>query len=94
MFDLVVVDEAAVMRNPSTSRYKVFKRWLLQNPDTKLWLMTGTPTPNDPTDAWTLSQLVESPNAPRTYTGFREQVMVKVGQWKYVPRADSAEIVR
>ena len=94
MFDLVIVDEAAVLRNPSTSRYKHFKKWMNKNPDTRLWLMTGTPTPNDPTDAWTLSQLVDSPYAPRTYTAFREQVMMKVGQWKFVPRPESVDIVK
>jgi len=93
-FDLVIVDEAAVLRNPSTSRYKHFKKWMAKNPDTRLWLMTGTPTPNDPTDAWTLSQLVESPYATRTYTAFREQVMMKVGQWKFVPRPESVDIVK
>jgi SNF2 family DNA or RNA helicase len=93
-FDLVIVDEAAVLRNPSTSRYKHFKKWMDKNPDTRLWLMTGTPTPNDPTDAWTLSQLVESPYAPRTFTAFREQVMMKIGQWKFVPRPESVEIVK
>lgn len=93
-FDLVIVDEAAVLRNPSTSRYKHFKKWLSKNPDTRLWLMTGTPTPNDPTDAWTLAQLVENPYAARTYTAFREQVMMKVGQWRFVPRPDSVDTVK
>jgi SNF2 family DNA or RNA helicase len=92
--DLVIVDEAAVLRNPSTSRYKYFKKWMNKNPDTRLWLMTGTPTPNDPTDAWTLSQLVDSPYSTRTYTAFRDQVMMKVGQWRFVPRPESMEIVR
>lgn len=93
-FDLVIVDEAAVLRNPSTTRYKVFKKWMDKNPQTRLWLMTGTPTPNDPTDAWTLSQLVDSPFAPRTFTSYREQVMMKIGQWKWVPRTESVDIVK
>jgi len=50
MFDLIIVDEAAVLRNPSTRRFKIFRKWLDQNPDARLWLMTGTPTPNDPTE--------------------------------------------
>lgn len=93
-FDLVIVDEAAVLRNPSTSRYKYFKKWMGLNPHVRLWLMTGTPTPNDPTDAWSLSQLVESPYSTRTYTAFREQVMMKVGQWKFLPRPESVDIVK
>jgi len=45
MFDLVIVDEAAVLRNPSTRRFKIFRKWVDRNPATRLWLMTGTPTP-------------------------------------------------
>lgn len=93
-FDLVIVDEAAVLRNPSTQRFKVMRKWMDANPTTRLWLMTGTPTPNDPTDAWALAKLVDSPFCTKTYTSFREQVMMKIGQWKYVPRPESVEIVK
>ena len=61
MFDLVIIDEAAVYRNPSTRRFKQFYRWLAVQPEMRLWLMTGTPTPNEPTDAWALAKLVNSP---------------------------------
>jgi SNF2 family DNA or RNA helicase len=94
MFDLVIVDEAAVLRNPSTTRFKFFRKWMDRNDGVRLWLMTGTPTPNEPTDAWTLAKLVESPTVARTYTSFREQVMLKTGQWKWVPRPESVEIVK
>lgn len=94
MFDLVIVDEAAVLRNPSTQRFKIFRRWADVNPQTRVWLMTGTPTPNDPTDAWALAKLVSSPYCTKTYTAFREQVMMKIGQWKFVPRPESVEIVK
>jgi SNF2 family DNA or RNA helicase len=94
MFDLVIVDEAAVLRNPSTRRFKIFRKWMEQNPNTRLWLMTGTPTPNAPTDAWALAKLVGSPYLTKTFTAFREQVMMKVGQWKYVPRPEAVEIVK
>jgi len=79
MFDLVIVDEAAVLRNPSTQRFKIFRKWVDTNPSIRLWLMTGTPTPNDPTDAWALAKLVNSPYCTKTYTAFREQVMMKIG---------------
>jgi len=94
MFDLVIVDEAAVLRNPSTRRFKIFRKWIDMNPSTRLWLMTGTPTPNDPTDAWALAKLVNSPYCTKTFTAFREQVMMKIGQWKFVPRPESVEIVK
>jgi len=93
-FDLVIVDEAAVLRNPSTQRFKIFRKWVANNLSARLWLMTGTPTPNDPTDAWALAKLVGSPFCTKTYTAFREQVMMKIGQWKFVPRPESVEIVK
>jgi len=93
MFDLVLVDEAAVLRNPSTDRFKYLRKYMANNPDARLWLMTGTPTPNEPTDAWTLAKLIESPALTETYTGFREKVMMKIGPYRYVPRPSSPELV-
>jgi SNF2 family DNA or RNA helicase len=94
MFDLIIVDEAAVLRNPSTNRFKIFRKWMEGNRNTRLWLMTGTPTPNDPTDAWALAKLVNSPFCSNTYTAFRDQVMMKIGQWKWLPRPESVDIVK
>lgn len=94
MFDLIIVDEAAVLRNHSTQRYKVMRRWMDKNPETRLWLMTGTPTPNDPTDAWTLAKLVRSPFVPEYFTAFRDQVMMKIGMYKWMARPNSMELVK
>ena len=94
MFDLIIVDEAAVLRNPSTNRFKLFRRFMEKNKRTRLWLMTGTPTPNDPTDAWSLAKLVDSPYNTKTYTAFKESVMIKVSQWKWVPRVESVDTVK
>jgi SNF2 family DNA or RNA helicase len=93
MFDLVIVDEAAVLRTPGTTRFKVFRKWMDKNPDTHLWLMTGTPTPNEPTDAWALAKLVDSPFCTQTYTAFRDQVMFKQGQYRWAPRPGSIDTV-
>lgn len=93
-FDLLIVDEAAVLRNPSTRRFKTVRKFMANNPKCRLWMMTGTPTPNEPTDAWALAKLVDSPVVSTTFTNFRDLVMQKVGQWKWVPRPDSVEIVK
>ena len=93
-FDLIIVDEAAVLRNPSTNRFKTLRKFINKHSDIRLWLMTGTPTPNDPTDAWALAKLVDSPYCQQTYTAFRETVMMKVGQWRWLPRPESIEIVK
>lgn len=93
-FDLVVVDEAAVYRNPTTSRFRILRKFMERNKDTKLWMLTGTPTPNEPTDAWSLSRLVENPKlGAMTYTAFKDKVMNKIGQWKWIPKPESYELV-
>ena len=94
MFDLIIVDEAAVLRNPSTNRFRLFRKWMSFHPDVRLWLMTGTPTPNEPTDAWALAKLIGSPNVPEKFFAFRNQVMQKFGQYSWVPRTGSLEIVK
>ena len=90
--DLVIYDEAAVMRNPSTNRFKQFHNFMVDRPNCRLWLLTGTPTPNEPTDAWALAKLVGQP-IPR-YSLFREMVMMKIGQWAWRPRPDSEKLVQ
>jgi len=93
MFDLIIVDEATVLRNPSTARFKMFRKFIARNENARVWLMTGTPTPNEPTDAWALGHLIKNEDLPRTYTAFKEQVMMKVGQWKFIARPESVDIV-
>ena len=92
-FDLIIVDEAAVLRNPSTQRFKTMRRIMAKSPDAKLWLMTGTPTPNEPTDAWTLAKLLDSPELKKSYVSFRDSVMIKVADWKYIPKPSAPETV-
>jgi hypothetical protein len=58
--DLVIVDEASTYCNASTRQYSALAK-LLQ-PEQRLWLLTGTPCSNAPTDAWALARLV-SPRA-------------------------------
>ncbi len=92
-FDLIIYDEADALKNPSRDRYKAMRKYMDAHPDCRLWLMTGTPTPNEPTDAWALAKLIGSPTLEHTYTGFRDRVMMKLGKWKMVARPNSPEIV-
>jgi SNF2 family DNA or RNA helicase len=56
--------------------------------------MTGTPTPNEPTDAWALAKLIGSPYCTKTYTAFKDQVMMKLGPYRYTAKPDSPETVK
>lgn len=88
--NMVIVDEAAAYRNAQAQRYKIFKNMLRD--DVRLMLMTGTPCPNTPTDAWALTRLVSPDNVPKYFGAFQESTMVKVTQFKWRPRPDGFKI--
>ena len=56
--------------------------------------MSGTPTPNAPTDAWAQCRLVAPQNVPPYFNRFKEQVMKQLTQFKWIPRQGSTELVR
>ena len=45
MFDLVIVDEVAVLRNPSTNRFKALRKFMDKHPRT--CLLYTSPSPRD-----------------------------------------------
>lgn len=87
----VVVDEIATFRNSSTDRWKAVNR-LLKNAKVK-WGLTGTPIPNEPTDAWAQIKLISPGRVPQYFTAFRETVMRQMGQYKWLPRENSLDLV-
>ena len=91
-FDLVILDESAVFRNSRTARYRSLAG-LLKPSGRRAWLMTGTPTPNAPTDAWAQAKLVNPLAVPRFFSDFQGMVMDKVGMYAWRPKRDATRIV-
>lgn len=87
--DLVIVDEATAFKDASTRRWKVLKRILATKP--YCWLLTGTPTPNAPTDAWALKRLID--DRVESYRTFRDRTQVQVSNFKWLTRKEAPEIV-
>lgn len=87
---IAVVDEASAYRDATTKRHRV-ARALLQ-PRDYLWLLTGTPTPNGPEDAYGLAKLVSGAGG-QSYRAYRDSVMMQVSPFKWVPRVGASEIV-
>lgn len=85
--DLVIIDEASMFRNHATKKYKSLQRMLRD--DMRLWLLTGTPCPNAPTDAWALAKLVSPSRVPNFFGAFKRQTMAQVTQFKWMPRPDA-----
>lgn len=90
-FDLIIVDEANAVKSVTTDRWKCLAK--LIKPTTRLWLMTGTPASQSPLDAYGLAKLVTPDSVPRFFGAFRDKVMLKLTQYKWVPRQDAQQTV-
>lgn len=90
-FDLIIVDEATHYKNAQTNRWKVLNS--LIKPTTWLWMMTGTPAAQSPLDAYGLAKLISPQSVPRFFGTFRDQVMVKLTQFRWIPKENATETV-
>lgn len=94
--DIVVVDELAqVARNKQTARWKSLNQVINKQLDGTRWAwgLTGTPTPNNPTDAWAQCMLIRPGSVPNYFIRFRDQVMKQVSAHTWVARENAAQIV-
>ncbi|HTE41978.1 MAG TPA: DEAD/DEAH box helicase [Steroidobacteraceae bacterium] len=82
---LVLVDEASAYRDFSTSRHKRARKLFDRQ---YLWMMTGTPTPNGPVDAYGIALLVNRAKG-LTFTSYKHRVMTQVSRFVWVPRVGS-----
>jgi SNF2 family DNA or RNA helicase len=90
-FDLIICDEATNLKNTSTRRWKLVNK--IVKPDTRLWLMTGTPAAQSPVDAYGLAKLVCPDKIPRTKGAWQDLTMQKITQFKWIPKPKAKEIV-
>jgi SNF2 family DNA or RNA helicase len=89
--DLVILDEASFFRNHRNVSYRFFA-WAVENKK-RIWLLTGTPCPNAPTDAWALARLVCPERVPRFFGAFQRKTMQQVSQYKWRPVPGAEQIV-
>lgn len=90
-FDLIVIDEANAYKNVQTKRWKVLNT--LVKPDTWLWMMTGTPAAQSPLDAYGLAKLVNPQGVPKFFTTFRDQVMTKLNNFRWLAKPTATQTV-
>lgn len=86
----IIIDEGDEFRNSRTEKYKSLKRLIRE--DQRVWWMTGTPLPNGPTDAWAQAKIINPRAVPEYYGHFQIQTMMKVTQYKWVPRPEGTEL--
>jgi len=90
-FDLVIVDEANAYKTPTTKRWKALASIL--KPETRLWMMTGTPASQSPADAFGLAKLVNPSGVPMFFTAWRDKVMHKVTMFKWAAKPNAPQLV-
>jgi SNF2 family DNA or RNA helicase len=90
-FDLIVIDECNALKNPSTKRWKTINS--LVKPKTWLWMLTGTPAAQSPVDAYGLAKLVNPSGVPKFSGAFKDMVMQKITQFKWIPRPRAEQVV-
>ncbi len=88
---IVIVDEADNYCDAQTARNRIAR--LVFGRRQYLWLQTGTPTGNAPTDAYGMAKLVNNAFG-KSFTSFRNDTMIQITQYKWVPRQDGYEKAR
>lgn len=90
-FDLIIIDEANAYKTVTTQRWKTLNSIITK--DTWLWLMTGTPAAQNPTDAYGLAKLCVPQNVPKFFGSFRDQTMLNISKFKWMPKPTANQVV-
>jgi SNF2 family DNA or RNA helicase len=93
--DLIILDEQATFRSAKAKTLWTPLNAVLNKHGIvrSVWGLTGTPTPNAPTDAFGQCKLITPENYRGHFTSFKNETMMQLGQFKWVPRKGSAESV-
>ena len=89
--NLIIVDEIAFYRNSQNKSWKALRTLL--TPDKWVWGLTGSPTPQAPTDAYGIAKMVKPENVPYSFTRFKQDIMIQVSPFKWVPRKNAENAV-
>jgi SNF2 family DNA or RNA helicase len=90
-FDLIIVDEANAYKTTTTRRWKTLAKLL--RPETRLWMMTGTPAAQSPVDAFGLARLITPDRVPKYSGAWRDRVMNQISRFKWIPKSNATEQV-
>lgn len=87
---LVIVDEVRAFSDYRTARSRMARTLLRRD---YLWGLTGTPTPNAPTDAYGIALLINGARG-ESFASFRARTMMQVSTYKWVARQGANMAVR
>lgn len=87
----VVIDELGFLRTPGTDRWKNVHK--LVTGRKYVWGLTGSPTPNEPSDAWAQCRLLTPHAVPHHFKAFKRQTMRQISQFKWLAKDDANDTV-
>lgn len=89
--DAIIVDELASYRNAKNNRWKnlapIVKRAEFA------WGLTGSPTPNAPTDAYGQAKLLTPESVGFSFKAFKDRTMRQVSTFRWIERPDAINTV-
>lgn len=88
---IAVVDESSAYKDATTKRHRIAR--LVFGKKEYLWALTGTPTPNAPTDAYGLAKLLNNAHG-KSFSTFQSETMMKVSQFIWKPQRDGYDKAR
>ena len=90
-FDVVILDEIGAFRNKQTEKWNKANKLIANVP--YVWGMTGSPTPNAPTDAFGLAKLLTPRRAPKYFKEFQRKTMTQITQFKWWAKPNANDYV-
>lgn len=87
----VIIDEASGFKDHTTFRWWCFHKAFADRP--WLWQLTGTPTPNRPTDAYGMAKLANNAFG-KSFNAFQLESMIKVSNFLWKPQKDGYDKAR
>lgn len=85
----VIIDELAIYRNYGSPRSKAMALYCKDKP--WVWGMTGSPMPTTPTDVFAQAKIVTPNTVPKYFKGFREELMYRVSEFKWVAKPNAID---
>lgn len=89
--DAVIIDEIASYRNSRSKRFKALEPLVKRSAYS--WGLTGSPTPNAPTDAFGQARLLTPHTVGYSFKAFKDQTMRQIGTFKWIERPEANDIV-
>lgn len=90
-YDLIIVDESTAFKNADTKRWGELNA--IVSKAKRAWLMTGSPTPKSPEDAYGQAKMIVPERVPKYFTAWKNMVMQQASMYRWTPKPSARDDV-